>query len=265
MTVIVYIIILLVVILASMLIVRIGSVALRFTGLDPETSSFQAVSAFTGTGFTTSEADLITKHPGRRKTVKYLIIFGNAYFATVVAMFISTVTSLKSDEMKNYTYVISLAIIIAGLILWRLSLSQRFQRWLDHVIEGRLARSGGYKMFQLQHVLDLAGGYTVSEFRVKRDSWLVGRSLMELALAKYKLLILAIERGLRLVQTPTAATKIQENDNLVCYGPIDGMKVLIEGPPAPPGDAKTAVHEMKTRVSKRSEGADDADAAAAKP
>jgi uncharacterized protein with PhoU and TrkA domain len=113
-------------------------------------------------------------------------------------------------------------------------------------------------LFQLQRVLDLAGGYTVGEFRVKKDSWLVGKSLMDLALAKYKLLILAVERGLRLVQTPKADTIIQESDNLICYGPVDGMKVLIEGPPAPPGEEKTTVVQKETRVHPRE---DDAPAA----
>lgn len=226
----IYFIVLFIIILISLLIVRIGTVALRITGLDQDTASFQALSAFSGTGFTTSEADLITRHPGRRRTVKILIIVGNAFFATVVAMVISAMASIGAEQ--NWEIIASLAVIIFGItLILGFSWSRRFSRWLDHYIENRLAKSRSYRMFQLQRVLDLAGGYTVGEFRVPRDSWLVGRSLVELALGRHKILVLAVERGLRLVRTPTGNTVIEENDNLICYGPIDGMQVLIEGPP----------------------------------
>lgn len=225
-----YAIVLIAIVLLSLLIVRIGSVALRVTGLDAETASFQALSAFTGTGFTTSEADLITKHPGRRKTVKILIIMGNAYFAAVVAMVIGAVFSGPEHNTVLET-ILMVGLILVGLILaiW-IGLNRRLGRFLDHYIEGRLARSGGYRVYQLQRVLDLAGGYTVGEFRVRRGSWLAGKTLAELELASMNILVLAIERGLRLLRTPGGPTVIEENDNLVVYGPVDGMRVLVEGP-----------------------------------
>ncbi|MHC5040182.1 MAG: TrkA C-terminal domain-containing protein [Planctomycetota bacterium] len=253
----IYIIVSVFIVLASLLIVRVGTVALRITGLDPETASFQALSAFTGTGFTTTEADLITRHPGRRRTVKILIIVGNAFFASVVAMIISVVvqvglqkqTAAEDGGIGVWEIIVVFAVLIVGfLLVLSFSWSQRFSRWLDHYIENRLARSRGYRMFQLQRVLDLAGGYTVGEFRVQKGSWLVGRSLLDLALGRFKILVLAVERGLRLVRTPTAATVIDENDNLICYGPIEGMKVLIEGPPVPDEERKTRVYSDHTRI-----------------
>ena len=44
-----------IVIIVSVLIVRAGAIALRMTGLDEKTASFQALSAFTRAGFTTRE------------------------------------------------------------------------------------------------------------------------------------------------------------------------------------------------------------------
>ncbi len=240
----IYVVLLLAIVLTSLLIVRIGAVGLRITGLDPEIASFQALSAFTGTGFTTSEADLITRHPKRRRTVRILIIVGNAYFAAVVAMVISAIMSF-SVEKKHLveTFVIYLVVIVLGLlVIYQLSISKRFSRWLDHYIEKRLARSKGFRIYRIQRVLDLAGGYTVGEFRVPTGSWMAGRSLQDLALGQYKILVLAVERGLRLVRTPTAETTIEENDNLICYGPVDGLEVLQEGPKTGrnPEDAKAA-------------------------
>jgi Trk-type K+ transport system membrane component len=51
----------------SLLIVRIGSIALQMTGLSPNVASFQSVSAFSGAGYTTEEAEQTVSTPGRRK------------------------------------------------------------------------------------------------------------------------------------------------------------------------------------------------------
>ena len=61
----------------STLIVRLAAVAMRLTGLDESTARFQSLSAFTGTGFTISEAERIVNYPVRRRIVTLLMIIGN--------------------------------------------------------------------------------------------------------------------------------------------------------------------------------------------
>ena len=56
----------------SFLIVRAAAIALMMTGLDHKRSIFQALSAFTGTGFTTKEAEKVINHPLRRKIIIWL-------------------------------------------------------------------------------------------------------------------------------------------------------------------------------------------------
>ncbi|MCK4262353.1 hypothetical protein KAX00_04525, partial [bacterium] len=60
------------------LIVRAAAIALMMTGMDEKRARFQALSAFSGTGFTTKEAESIVNHPIRRKIVTWLMILGNA-------------------------------------------------------------------------------------------------------------------------------------------------------------------------------------------
>src|SRR4051812_49663437 len=50
-----------------------------------EMARFQARSAFTGTGFTTAEAESVVRHPVRRRIVLGLMLAGNAGLAAVVA------------------------------------------------------------------------------------------------------------------------------------------------------------------------------------
>ena len=79
------IITLLVVVSISLIVNRIASVALTFTGLSRDSARFQARSAFSGAGFTTSESELIVQHPVRRKIIMMLMFAGNAGFVTMIA------------------------------------------------------------------------------------------------------------------------------------------------------------------------------------
>ena len=58
---------LLFILVISLTAVRIGAVALELTGLSYEVAAFQAQSAFSGAGFTTSESESIVTHAVRRK------------------------------------------------------------------------------------------------------------------------------------------------------------------------------------------------------
>jgi hypothetical protein len=51
------VVLLLAIAIASMLCVRVGAVALELTGMDKEKACFQALSAVTNRGFTTSQAE----------------------------------------------------------------------------------------------------------------------------------------------------------------------------------------------------------------
>jgi len=66
----------LILVFAFIVVVRAGAIALMTTGMDSSKSSFQALSAFSGTGFTTREAELIVSHPRRRRIVSWLMVLG---------------------------------------------------------------------------------------------------------------------------------------------------------------------------------------------
>lgn len=70
------VVLLLAIVAASLVCVRTGAVALERTGIGPEKARFQALSAFTNTGFTTREAEEITRFPIRRKIIAILIVLG---------------------------------------------------------------------------------------------------------------------------------------------------------------------------------------------
>jgi len=69
-------------------VIRVASVALRLTGLAEDSARFQSLSAFTGTGFTTIEAETIVNYPIRRQIISLLMIIGNLGLVTVLATFV---------------------------------------------------------------------------------------------------------------------------------------------------------------------------------
>jgi len=72
----------------SILITRVASIALTHTGLSRESAKFQARSAFTGVGFTTTESEKVVNHPVRRRILLLLMILGNAGIIKGVASLI---------------------------------------------------------------------------------------------------------------------------------------------------------------------------------
>ena len=68
----------LIVIFVSFLVVRAAAIALMMTGMEEKRARFQALSAFSGTGFTTRDAEIVVNNPRRRQIITWLMILGNA-------------------------------------------------------------------------------------------------------------------------------------------------------------------------------------------
>jgi hypothetical protein len=124
----------LVVLFVSLLIARIGTVALTVTGMSREAARFQAQSAFFGVGYTTTEAESVVSHPVRRRIIMAMILAGNAGVITTVG------TLLLSFDSSDDTWT-TVAVLAGGiLVLGALALSRPVDRVLTRVIRRALAR-----------------------------------------------------------------------------------------------------------------------------
>jgi len=102
----------LLVVFVSFLIVRAAAIALMMTGMDRKRAVFQALSAFSGTGFTTKEAEFVVNNPVRRRIVSWLMILGNAGIVTVI---ITATSSLVTSE--GYQLSINVLVLLVGIYL----------------------------------------------------------------------------------------------------------------------------------------------------
>ncbi len=202
----------------SLLVTRIGSMALMLTGLSAETARFQARSSFTGVGFTTQEAENVVAHPVRRRIIMLLMLLGNLGIAAVVAtLMLSMLGSYQSDHGWLH-----FALLLFGLVLLVLAANNRhIERRLNRVIARVLKRWADLTVRDHVAILQLEKGYAVSELLVEPQDWLAGKSLLALRLPDEGILVLGVRReDGAYFGTPTADMEIHPGDMLVIYGPI---------------------------------------------
>ena len=118
------IIALFVIIFLSLLINRIATVALTHTGLSRDMARFQARSAFTTAGFTTSESESVINHPVRRRIISMLMFAGNLGFVSIMATTLVSITAAQQGEGLLPTWA-KLLILAGGTGSFRRVINQQ--------------------------------------------------------------------------------------------------------------------------------------------
>lgn len=216
------------VILMSLMVVRIATMALVLTGISHQLAQFQARSAFTGAGFTTSESDKVTQHPVRRKIIMMLMLLGNAGIVTAMSSLMLSFINTRDENSMNVW--MNFGILGLGLmILWFVSRSQWVDHRLNNLVEWALRRWTDLEVADYQSLLHLGHGFMVIEMVVEETDWLVERDLAGLRLSEEGVLVLGIERpGADYIGIPRGHTRLQAGDTVILYGQRDVLMNLDE-------------------------------------
>lgn len=200
----------------SILITRVATIALSHTGLSRESSRFQARSAFTGVGFTTSESEKMVNHPVRRRILMFLMLVGNAGIVTVVSSVILTFVGFQQTADWLWRTVL----LVVGLtLLWTASYSKWLDRRLSHLVARLLRRYTDLDVRDYAHLLHLGGEYIVSELQVQAEDWMAGQSLAALRLRDEGVVVLGIQRRSgEYAGVPDGDSIIEAGDVLLVYG-----------------------------------------------
>ena len=217
---------LLVIVFFSLLINRIATVALTFTGLSREMAQFQARSAFTTVGFTTTESESVVGHPVRRRIIMLLMLVGNAGFVGVIA---TSLVSATSDS--SYGLFGKLGALAMGLgALWIFGSSKWIDARLFTIISSALKQFTHLEVHDFQELLRMGEGFSVTEVKVEEEDWLVGQRLDELRLSDAGVNVLGINRSTgEYVGTPVGNTYIRRGDKILVYGARERIIALDEG------------------------------------
>ena len=246
---------LLVIVLASMVAIRAGAVALTLTGVSQDMATFQSLSAFTGTGFTTSEAETIVGHSARRRIIQLQMLVGNAGLFSALAALILSLSQAEGDT----DLLTRLGFTISGLlVLLVLSRSAFLNRQLTRVLRVLFARMPLLRLQDYEALLRVDKGYAVAHLGVEQDAWLCGRTLRDLDLISEGLLVLSLERvGGFVVGTPGPHTKLRAGDQLLIYGQEDDVTHLNERPSGAAGEVAHEEAVERQRLRRAHESADD--------
>jgi len=242
------IITLLTVLIFSILITKIATVALIHTGLSKEVSRFQARSAFTGVGFTTNEAENLVNHPVRRRILLLLMLFGNAGIVTAIASVVLTLITFEGEG----SFVLRVSILFGGLILlWIIASLRWVDVHLSKIIGWALTRYTDLDVRDYASLLHVAGEYKVTELYIEKSDWLTQRQLQELRLQDEGVQVLGITRGEgTYIGAPDGSTKVHAGDTLILYGRDSALVQLDQRRRGRNGDLehKQAVERQKEVV-----------------
>jgi hypothetical protein len=209
---------LLAVLLMSLVITRVATVALTLTGMSHHAARFQARSALTGAGFTTSESERVVDHPLRRRIIMWLMLMGNT--GLVLAASLMVVFIAGSSETGFSTRAIQLGLFLTGLlVLYAAARSRWVERVMARWIERLLDEHSDVAQRDYASLLHVGGGYRVAEMKVNPGDWIAGRSLAALQLSREGVLVLGVRRGGGEYEgAPRGETTLEPGDTALLYG-----------------------------------------------
>ena len=208
---------LLIIIALSIIVVRIGAIALELTGLSTEIASFQAQSAFSGVGFTTRESERIVTHPVRRRIIRILILMGGAGVTTSIATLV-----LAFVGQTGRGVLVRGEFLLLGLVcIFFIARSRHLYNFMKTVITKALEKWTSLRIYDYEQLFGLGEGYAIAKISIRQDNPLSDKPIKELKAQLEGVLILAVYRRsgkkTQFIGAPHGDFMLNVGDELICY------------------------------------------------
>ena len=221
---------LLAVVAVSLVITRVATVILVASGLSRESARFQARSAFTGAGFTTSESEDVLAHPLRRKVIMTLMLLGNA---GIVAAASTLILGFRGGAAGGDATRV-LALVVGLLALVFASRNRHVDRRLTAAIGALLRRFSDLPTQDRGTLLELPDDRVVAELALREGDWLAGHTLAELGLRARGATVLGVKRAGGGYEEPVSAdTALRPCDTLIVHTTRSLLRELDDAASAP--------------------------------
>lgn len=205
----------LVVAVLSMAFTRMAAGALIATGLPPEVAGFQARSAFSGAGFTTTEAENVVNHPARRKIIGTTMFVGNLGTPTLVVTVLVGFLAPGPGNTTERTMV-----TVAGLVFAIMLIGNRpVERWLvkvgqRHTRERLIPQLDDHAI----ELFEVSDQYVVGTIRVTDEPGATVRSLRGLDEALPHVRVLGVRQADEYVGMPPVDIELHAGNEIIVYG-----------------------------------------------
>jgi len=198
-----------------LIILWLGSIALETTGMERAKARFQALSALTGTGFTTREAESIVNHPKRRRITTWLIFIGNA---GIIALIILMILYLRAG--LTAPPVLHIGIIVASVLALILLIKLRVLDKMTSAIVRLVRRGRAVPYLTTEELIYRVGEYGIANVVVSEKDRMAGFALKDTGFNQGSITVLAIERKDNVLPFPKAEEILLAGDYLLCYGKV---------------------------------------------
>ena len=203
-----------------LLVCWLGSVALEATGMQRKKARFQALSALTGTGFTTSEAESVVNHPSRRIIISLLIFVGNTgIIAALVLLVFTLAAAVKAQEFMKIGILLAIGILAVLFIVTGI-MNRLTSRIVSSIHKGKKNKT---RLVAVDEVLYESGSFGIVRFRVSEDAVGASHTLQSVGIGDPAIRIIAIERSGSAIPSPSITEHLQADDGLLCYGELSRL------------------------------------------
>ena len=198
----------------SVAFTKLATGALIATGVPPESASFQARSAFSGAGFTTSEAENVVNHRVRRRIIGTTMFVGSLGTPTLVlTVLVGFIAPGPGSTTERALVTISGSFLIVISVL-----NRPVQRWLEGVGRRYVHRRLIPALPSIRlDLLTLSDEFAVQAVKLEATPEESVRSLRGLARAFPDVTILGVRRGATYFGAPPVDIELLAGDELIIY------------------------------------------------
>lgn len=230
------------VLFVSFIIVRIVAVAFEITGIEWSIAKFQALSCFSGTGFTTRESELIISNPQRRRIASVLIVLGSAGLVTMIATFANTIRGNPLIQEFKLPFIpleissgwlpwVNIGFIIVTIaVIYTLFTVTKISKKFTEIMRSQILKKGIIKPVTFEELMVATGGYGISQIEVCEGSPLLGKTLLDSHLREYDISVLAMERDGETIPNPPPQTKFERGNKIICFGKLENIRKKLCSP-----------------------------------
>lgn len=217
----------LVVAILSMAFTKLAAGALIATGLPPDVATFQARSAFSGAGFTTSEAENVVNHPGRRKIIGITMFVGNLGTPTLVVTVLVGFLAPGPGNTAERAMVTMSGLLLAVMLvanrpmqraLVKIGQQQARRRLLPHLEE------------DMVELLSFGDGFAIGAVRLRDEPGPTLRSLRGIDEALPAVRVLGVQQSDGYYGMPPVDIELAAGDSIIVYGQRSDLEHLSDDP-----------------------------------
>ncbi len=200
----------------------------RITGLTKEKARFQVISLVTCSGFTTSEAEIVTTDKKRRRLGIICMITGTIFNVIIISFIINLIGNVSSSEYSHELMIRTIIILSAAVGFIVFTKIPPIAKLIE-----KITISFARKIFysnKHENTLTMLDSYNtdaiVEIYLNNVPEVLANKTLMQSNLkAQYNINVLMLKRKNRTIEI-TKDTVIQAHDELVVFGSKQSIKDL---------------------------------------